>query len=123
MRTLLALVALLVAPTFAAAAAAQQTTTVIAWDYAGTPAATAQAYQHTLSVDGVVQAGAVACTGAPTATCKQVVPALSPGQHQLTVSAVAAGVERATVVTANPANGPTQQSNVRVSVTVTVTVP
>jgi hypothetical protein len=124
-RRLLLVSAFLLLPTLTIA---QTATSTLFWDYLNTPAATAQSYTHAVTVDGVAQTGAVVCAPAPvssTSTCRLPISGgpLARGAHTVTVSAVENGVEQITQTTIDTSKGPTPQGNVRVSVTVVVTIP
>lgn len=115
---LFAILFLYVPPAFAQAASS------FAWDYAGVTAAQAQAFPHTVTVDGVAVTVPVGCIPAlAVVTCQVPIGVLSAGSHTFVVKAVQGGVEKSTTAVIDPSKGPPNLGSPRVIVNVTVTFP
>lgn len=115
---LIALVFVSAVPAFAQAASS------FAWDYAGVTAAQAQAFPHTVTVDGVAVTAPVGCIPAlAVVTCQVPIAALSAGSHTFVVKSVQGGMEKSTTASIDPSKGPPTPGNPRVIVNVTMTFP
>ena|SRR5688572_22296551 len=104
-----------------------QATTKLAWDYTGPTVAAANAYQHTVLVDGAAVPGAVICVAAvapSTAMCTIPAPAMAAGAHTMVVTArSSAGTnERTTTATVDPSQAPGMPSRFRFLIEGTITV-
>lgn len=101
-----------------------QSTQTLQYDYLDTPANVAS-YTQTIKVDGSLVTAAPTCAANPTSgtTCSVSIPTLAAGTHTIDVTATKSGQSAETIVSGiNPANGPKNASNIRINVTVTVTV-
>lgn len=124
MRVRSMLVLLLVA-LLAVHVAAQVPQRSIAWDYT-VPPAVAQAYTHTVTLDGTLLTGAVTCVATATgSSCSLPLPGAVDVQvpHTVAVTAVGGGVQQTTSITTDPAKVPRPASGLRITVTVVVEVP